>query len=655
MAAIKPTDEQDAIISAARYESCLAVEAGAGTGKTTTLTQIAQDRHNKRGLIVVFNKNMADATKARITRGEWTARTMHSLAYGSAVAEPFRRNDRKRLNSMVPARMAASAVGLDRGVLQMGDIDLGPFDTGDILKDWVGRFCQSAEPELSFKHFPRGTLFEALDVKSMRKANEDPSWFNLVVDDVARNLIKGAKKLWELMSDPDGDFLSSDDVYLKLFAMENPPLNLDYMVLDEAQDANPVMLQIMEQARRQGSQIILVGDSHQQMYSWRGAVDAMTKINASRRLQLTQSFRFGQDVADVANAVLGRMIGTPFRIEGVGKPSRVVGSMPLPSAVISRTNASAIAGALEARSYGVRTGLRMDKTSILREIDALDDLRRLGRCNYQRFAKFQSYDELMRAVSSGDAPDIKVLIDLMQKMGVNNTKEAIAEIAVGKEQKEIDRANIETLYLTAHAAKGLEFDGVLLADDFKGKNKEGGLPPTEELKILYVAVTRAKSALCLGTSVAARDLYSTGEIPRAHLEESYKAPPRNAQARSHKQPEHGTAGHSPLRAQKAHPVEISTQPKAAETSAVKLHTKVAWSNEEEKSAWDLWHGGKTVDEISGQIGKSSVATLMRMSMMLGCSVQDVVLESLKRESGQPTRQDATPKAAAARQSQTSLF
>jgi hypothetical protein len=38
---------------------------------------------------------------------------------------------------------------------------------------------------------------------------------------------------------------------------------------------------------------IFVGDSHQQIYQFRGAVDAMKRVDAAKTLHLNQTFRFG--------------------------------------------------------------------------------------------------------------------------------------------------------------------------------------------------------------------------------------------------------------------------------------------------------------------------------------------------------------------------
>ena len=631
------TGEQDEIVGASHTEHRLLVEAGAGTGKTTTMVGIAHSRPKTRGLLTTFTSLMSKATNPRLAGTECKAKTLHSLAYNSEVGEPFRRHKGKRLASMLPARLAAAEAGLDRGLLQVGEIDLSPYDTGDILKEWVARFCQSADPELSRSHFPRATLMEALRNEFAKKAAENKAWWDSVVDAVSRDLFKAAVRLWRLMSASESDFLSSHDVYLKLYALSNPRIEFDYMILDEAQDANPVMLQILDMAATQGVQTILVGDSHQQMYSWRGAVDAMRQAQATRRLQLTQSFRFGPEVADVANTVLGSMIGTDFRIRGVGGPSEVVGTMPRPNAVVCRTNATAIDAALRCRADGMRAGLCMEGEAIQKEIDALEELRQTGRCKLRRFSKFGSYGELMHAVESGDAPDIKVLVELIQKIGPLEAKQAISEIAVGKDQKKIESAGVDTLYLTGHAAKGLEFDSVLLGDDFKGRTKDGEWPAREECNILYVAVTRARNALCLGGSPMAKDMAA---LAAACPE------PLDRESRPH-------AG----REASAEPAITVGAQNAPATEACAPRRATEWDASEEQAIWTAWHSGMTLDDLVRQSGRSAASVLFRLSTMLGESINDITKESIRREEkpGQPAEAAGESGKSVARRGQPSLF
>src|SRR6185295_16288341 len=71
--------------------------------------------------------------------------------------------------------------------------------------------------------------------------------------------------------------------------------------MDEAQDTNPVVLDVL---RKQPAQMIYVGDKYQQIYEWRGAVNAMEQIETDSTTYLTTSFRFGAVIAQAASRLL---------------------------------------------------------------------------------------------------------------------------------------------------------------------------------------------------------------------------------------------------------------------------------------------------------------------------------------------------------------
>ena len=54
--------------------------------------------------------------------------------------------------------------------------------------------------------------------------------------------------------------------------MEGSPYQYNVLLLDEAQDINPAMLDV---CLKQFKPKLVVGDSHQQIYRFRGAVDAL--------------------------------------------------------------------------------------------------------------------------------------------------------------------------------------------------------------------------------------------------------------------------------------------------------------------------------------------------------------------------------------------
>lgn len=80
-----------------------------------------------------------------------------------------------------------------------------------------------------------------------------------------------------------------------MWALSEPVLPGDFLLLDEAQDTNPVLEQIVL-AHKERTQIVMVGDSAQAIYGWRGARDVMARF-AGHHLTLARSFRFGPALA----------------------------------------------------------------------------------------------------------------------------------------------------------------------------------------------------------------------------------------------------------------------------------------------------------------------------------------------------------------------
>jgi Rad3-related DNA helicase len=63
MTAPRPTGEQQVIIDAYQSGADVVIEAGAGTGKTSTLHLVAASQPGRRGLYVAYNKAIAADAK----------------------------------------------------------------------------------------------------------------------------------------------------------------------------------------------------------------------------------------------------------------------------------------------------------------------------------------------------------------------------------------------------------------------------------------------------------------------------------------------------------------------------------------------------------------------------------------------------------------
>ena len=108
--------------------------------------------------------------------------------------------------------------------------------------------------------------------------------------ELANILLPKMHDYWMDILNPQGVNRLEHDHYLKYWSLSNPVINADFILFDEAQDADPIMLSVLN---NQNAQVIYVGDRHQQIYAFRGAVNAMQSLEIAET-RLSQSFRFGQ-------------------------------------------------------------------------------------------------------------------------------------------------------------------------------------------------------------------------------------------------------------------------------------------------------------------------------------------------------------------------
>jgi len=233
-----------------------------------------------------------------------------------------------------------------------------------------------------------------------------------------------ARSLWDSMRDPkDTSVCMTHDGYLKLFSLSKPALGYDVVLLDEAQDCSPAIASIVAHQR---CARVLVGDSHQSIYGFLGATDALAAEglcpsgDVVRRRHLTQVFRFGPNIADVANYVLGRWKGERRPLLGRSSIEGTVLLAPVPAdmlgraaaggepfAYVARTNAEVLHFALAADDAGLRLswvgGVKGYKLQLLRDLCLLA-LGRQAQAESRRVRAFRSVQALAsHAKRVGDA------------------------------------------------------------------------------------------------------------------------------------------------------------------------------------------------------------------------------------------------------------
>ncbi|MFD7817650.1 UvrD-helicase domain-containing protein [Streptomyces sp. NPDC059785] len=470
------TEEQTAAADAFRAGDHLALQAGAGTGKTTTLSLLA-DTTRLRGRYLAYNRAIAQDARARFPRSV-QCKTAHALAY-AAVGHHYT----QRLNApRRPAWQTGHALGIT-SPLRLGDRDLSPRILSYAMLRTVIRFCQSADPQITDGHVPR------------LRGLEDDGFHG----ELAEYIVPFAARAWDDLQHPDEGVVRFDhDHYLKIWALTDPKIDADFLLLDEAQDTNPVVEQVFL-AQRGHAQLVMVGDSAQAIYHWRGARDIMTGFDGTR-LTLSRSFRFGPPLAREANRWLA-IAEAPIRLTGTPAVPTEIGPVLQPDAVLCRTNVGAMTEVMNWLAAGYRVGLVGGGDSVRSLALAARDLKEGRRTAHPELVLFPSWTGLQDYAAHDPAGrDLQPLVDLVDTHGTDAILAAVASLAPENQA--------EVTVSTVHKAKGREWARVSIADDFtppgdSDQQDANGRPlprPVDdaEARLAYVAVTRARRRLDLG-------------------------------------------------------------------------------------------------------------------------------------------------------------
>ncbi|SHG77571.1 UvrD-helicase domain-containing protein [Streptoalloteichus hindustanus] len=283
-----------------------------------------------------------------------------------------------------------------------------------------------------------------------------------------------------------------------MWALTRPRIHGDFLLLDEAQDTNPVVEQVFL-AQGAHAQLVMVGDSAQAIYGWRGARDVMTGFRG-RQLALSHSFRFGPEVAAEANRWLA-IADAPIRLTGAPTINSRLTTATNPDAILCRTNGGAIAEILTLLAQGRRIALA-GRASTLKELaEAARDLKQGRRTTHRELLLFSTWGEVQEYVEwDPDGRDLLPFVDVIDQHGVDVVLQTLTRLRA--------ESDAEVTVSTAHAAKGREWPTVRISGDFPeptdeenttvdGDPQPGPIEPSEA-RLAYVAVTRAQQQLDLG-------------------------------------------------------------------------------------------------------------------------------------------------------------
>lgn len=477
------TREQAEAVDVFMTRQCMRTIAYAGAGKTSTLVAMANRAVNRRGLYIAFNKAIATEASTKFPISV-NCSTAHSLAY-RAVKQCGFSDDQLRtpLNtrSIQHAGIRIETVG-----------NVSQFSVAQLITAAIRRFCHSADAQVENHHVskPRKPMEGVIKVWSDEQGRyivEPDGWRYL-----RGHVVAGARELWNLMIDVGNPIPLGHDGYLKVWQLNSPRLSTDVIFVDEAQDLNPVLVDVIARQIYFGAQVVSVGDKHQAIYGWRGAVDAL-EILPGQECRLTQSFRFGEHIAWFANRLLWTM-GEEVPLRGNGRADSWVGdSDGLASAILCRTNSGVITRASRLMSLSSKIHVPGGVGELISLVDDADRLLDGKPAQTIDLLGFNRWSEVVEYAETDDGADLKVFVSLVDEHGPSDLRRILGQV--------ISRPTPDSVTIsTAHKAKGLEWDDVELNDDFRVTGRDIAI---EDRRLFYVAATRAKHQLMVSDDLAA--------------------------------------------------------------------------------------------------------------------------------------------------------
>jgi DNA helicase-2/ATP-dependent DNA helicase PcrA len=515
--------------------------AGAGTGKTRTVTHriaygIAKGYYAaNRVLALTYTNRAAGELRARLRQlgiGAVSVKTFHAAALSqleffwpqfAGVPAPAVLESKARLISKVADEIK---IRLDAGALRdfAGEIEWRKYSM--LSMDEYAELVKSR---------PKVAGLSPAKNLELQKAYEDAK-------------IKAQKVDWE-----DVLVLTLGMLRAEPRALAHVQQQYRFFTVDEYQDISPLQHALLDTWLGNHSDLCVVGDPNQTIYSFTGATSEYLQNFGSRYpdanvIQLTRNYRSTQQIVSFANRLTTESaIVEPLRSEGdVGLAPRSL------SFATVADECAALAATIRTK---LDQGVKPSDVAVLYRVngqsEAIEHALTQAGIDYQvrggeRFFNRPEIQNAIRAVraeavSNTDKPLYQSVTEIVRSLGwqtqqpsekgstrekwesLNSFLAITEELPEGatvadfaKELEERQRSQHEPVKAavtlsTMHAAKGLEWDMVFILG-----LTEGYLPITyaqteseirEEQRLLYVGLTRARKELTL--SWARRDANST--------------------------------------------------------------------------------------------------------------------------------------------------
>lgn len=307
-----------------------------------------------------------------------------------------------------------------------------------------------------------------------------------------------------------------DQIYLPLVFNARMWQN-DLVIVDEAQDTNAARRMLIKKMLRPGGRLVAVGDPHQAIYGFTGAnndaLDLIAKEFNCRRMPLTVSYRCPQAVVAHARQIVSHILAADSAPLGsVATTTRAafdrLGAVDLAPgmAVLCRNTAPLVEAAfgMIRRGIGVRIEGRDIGAGLMalafrwKSVKSLVTLRaRLADYCSRETQKLLAKGQEMKAASVEDR--VNAVLAIMDGLPAD------ADLATLRNQilkmfgdTPAGEAAPTVVLSTVHKSKGREWDRVYLLGRnifMPSRYARQAWQEEQELNLIYVAITRAKSEL----------------------------------------------------------------------------------------------------------------------------------------------------------------
>ena len=481
------TGEQERVLELFSEVERLKVNAFAGSGKTTTLVELAKRNKDKRFLFLVFNRAVKEELSRKLPLNA-VVYTVHGLAY-------------KYLRGKIKGKIVSRRDFTD-AVINLLNLPERDYFYGKFLTDFLEAYCNSEYGKLSEEVIEKILLLNyeirkrALAIFGEKFKENREELIGRLLEDL-KYIIYAVNK---------GSLPFTHDLYLKIFHLIWEKWREDFevfdaVVVDEGQDLNGVQKDLFVSlpiAKR-----VIVGDRNQSIYGWRGALNTLAQLKDGwEEVYLTKSFRFeNEKIPGVANGFLRYWKGESKAIVPQPNSKKIK-----KNAILTRTIAKLVEVAyLLDQTFSTPVSLKdlerelRKGEAILGYINTRDEYLLRGLPYYvskvvRRVVEEKNgkVEEVIKALKQMGEIDIAFAVDFAYDYDIDEVFETLYEKY---------RKNAPLVISTAHRVKGLEFDEVKIESDFPSPTEvianhllemEGmsGAISTEDVKGIFEAIKK---------------------------------------------------------------------------------------------------------------------------------------------------------------------